>query len=165
MQYIVSTLLFLFVSGSMHDLHLSKSTVNYKTTDETLQITVNIFIDDLELALYEMGYDSLHLFTIDESEMADEYIADYINEYFTIEIDGYTVHPTWLGKEMSDDYQAAWCYLEVPELPSLKKMKVSNRILIDIYDDQRNIVQVEKNNRRIEDFLFSKNIKEMSAEF
>ncbi len=139
----------------MHEFHLSKSTINYNTEDKSLQITMNMFIDDLELALQPTAGDSLRICTRKEKESAEKSIHTYILEHFVIEINGQRVTPTFLGKEPSDDLAAVWCYLEVQGLPEFSEISITNDIMIDLFDDQKNMTSIQLNKERIEDILFT----------
>ena len=48
-----------------------------------------------------------------------------------------------MGKELSEDKIAVWCYLEFPA-QALRGVKflLANKILLDVYDDQRNILDI-----------------------
>ena len=139
----------------VHEFHLSKSTINYNTKDQSLQITMNMFIDDLELALQPTAGDTLRLCTRKEKEDAEGSIHAYILKHFIIEINGQTIIPEFLGKEQSDDLAAVWCYLEVADIPSFSEMSVTNTIMTELYDDQKNMTNIQLDKQRVEDILFT----------
>ena len=133
----INCLLFLL---PLHDFHVSKTDLNYKTSQEALQITVHVFIDDLELALEDYGSSNMNLFTKSESLSADSLIAVYLNKSLEIKIDKEAIAPVYIGKEISDDLSAAWCYLEFENLSPFKSMSLKNSILNELFEDQKNIV-------------------------
>ena len=138
-----------------HEFHMSKSTINYNTKDQTLQITMNMFIDDLELVLQPTAGDTLRICTRKEKEEAEDMIHAYIIEHLIIEIEGKKIIPEFLGKEQSDDLAAVWCYLEVVDIPSFSEMSVTNDIMIELYDDQKNMTHIQLDKQRVEDILFT----------
>jgi len=138
-----------------HEFHLSKSTINYSTENQSLQITMNMFIDDLELALQPTAGDTLRICTRKEKDDAEENIHAYILEHFTIEIKGKKIVPEFLGKEPSDDLAAVWCYLEVENIPSFSEISISNTIMTELFDDQKNMTNIQLDKNRIEDILFT----------
>lgn len=138
-----------------HEFHLSKSTINYNTEEESIQITMNMFIDDLELALYPTAGDTLRICTRKEKEDAEASIHSYIIEHFIIEINGKKITPKFLGKEPSDDLAAVWCYLEVIGVPSFSEISVTNNIMTELFDDQKNMTNIQLDKKRIEDILFT----------
>jgi hypothetical protein len=146
-----------------HEFHLSKSTINYNTKDQSLQITMNMFIDDLELALQPTAGDTLRICTQKEKADAESSIHKYILEHLKIEINGQLMIPEFLGKEQSDDLAAVWCYLEVKGIPIFSEMLVTNNIMIELYDDQKNMTNIQLDKERVEDILFTskKTLKEI----
>ena len=138
-------MLFMWV-GSLHDLHVSMCELKYDDVSSSFQVSLKIFIDDLDKGVIKEGYPALNLGSGKESELTDEHLISYIDKYFSIEIDGKKLSPTFIGKELSDDYQAVWCYIEFPaEISKAQKCVLTNRILLDIFSDQRNIMDIRMN--------------------
>lgn len=157
----VFLLFFSFLCGTplaseVHEFHLSRTTINYDTEEKAIQISTSIFIDDLELALKENGYDSLKICTRKEKENAEFLIHEYLNEHLVINIDGAELAFSFLGKELSDDLAAVWCYLEVYDVSDFKETSITNTILIDQFDDQKNITMVQIDKERIAHILFTR---------
>jgi hypothetical protein len=50
---------------------------------------------------------------------------------------------SFIGKETSDDLQALWCYFEAA-VPKSGVLSVQCSWLTDIYNDQRNIVELRQ---------------------
>jgi len=138
-----------------HEFHLSKSIINYNSEEKSIQITMNMFIDDLELALKANGVDSLNLCTKKEKSSAEDYVYGYILNNLDIEVDGRKITPEFIGKEQSDDLTAVWCYLEVTDIESYTSINITNTIMVDIYDDQKNMTTIQKDKERLEDILFT----------
>ena len=159
----MSTILFLLFSVFVninpndiaHEFHLSKSTINYNTTEQSVQITMNMFIDDLELALKGEGIESLQLCTGIEKPEAEQEIYNYIKDHLVVEVDGRVIVPEFLGKEQSDDLVAVWCYLEVADVSSFNKINISNTIMVDLYNDQKNMTTIQLDKKRVESILFT----------
>jgi hypothetical protein len=145
-----------------HDLHLSKSQINYNQTNQSIEITLHLFIDDLEIALSEEGYTDLLICTKKESEHAEDYMAAYINDKMTINIDDRLYRASFLGKESSDDLQGVWCYLEINEVPQPEKMKVAIDFFNELYTDQKNVLNIKLDEDSQEYYLLNK--KKTTAE-
>jgi hypothetical protein len=143
-----------------HDIHISKCDIKHDTEESSLQITIHIYIDDLEESIESGGYDRLYILTERESEEADRLIEEYINTHLIMAVDGKEVQPFYLGKELSDDLMAAWCYLEVPDVASIDELDITYNALMELYDDQRNIVTVKQDKERKAYLLFD--IKDFS---
>ena len=148
-------------SGIIHDIHISKCDIKHDTDDQALQITLHIFIDDLEKSLMERGEEDLFILTEKERYDVDSLMEVYINDHLSITVDGSKVLPYYLGKELSDDLMAAWCYLEVPNINGVNEIEILYDVLMEIYNDQRNIVTVKQDRDRKAYLLFD--IKERQA--
>jgi len=130
--------------------------VEYNAQERALQMSMHLFIDDLETALAERGVDSLFICTQMESPDAEHYMELYLADQFRIYIDGEPVAYRFLGKEISKDLQAVWCYLEVTDLDPFTQLEVTNELLIEVFDDQKNIMHIVGPNRREGTLLFRK---------
>lgn len=138
-----------------HEFHLSRSIVNYDSDQEVLQITTNIFIDDLESALSQYGAENLQISTDSEKEIAEEYIFGYLLSNLIIKNDGKELPFEFIGKEPSDDLQAIWCYMEVKLDTQINDLDIENNILNDMFDDQKNMTTIQVDKKRIKDILFT----------
>lgn len=152
-------------SVDLHKFHVSRCMVEYNTREEALQMSMHVFLDDLELALTERGADSLYICTKMESSDAEFYLGRYLEEQVQFSIDGQPVTFTFLGKEISEDLQAVWCYLEITDLPPFRKMTVTYDVLLDLYDDQKNIMHIVGPNRQEGTLLFRKGYRTESVTF
>lgn len=154
MIWIYAVLLsFLNFSGD-HDIHLSKTKIKYVPSKQSWQISTKIFIDDLEAAIQDRTNKELKLFTEKEDEQSDFLINEYINEKLVLLIDGNEVEAEWLGKEMSDDLAAAWCYLEILETPVSSTVGIDYNLFHDRFTDQNNVVIIELPDRKKDYFIF-----------
>ena len=143
-------LYFLFISlpsrassPVIHDIHVSLCELRWNEDSDAFEISLKVFIDDLEVALGKQGISGLQIGTDKETKEANARIADYINKHFKITVDGSILTPEFLGKEVSEDYLAVWCYFQFPaDLLQARKCTISNDVLLELYDDQRNIMDI-----------------------
>ncbi len=149
MKILASVLLpFLLASSTLvHDFHLSKTDVHYKTEQEALQLTVHTFIDDTEAGLKELENLDYKFFESTEHELTDSIFSVYLKENISIVIDGVEQEFVYLGKEASDDIQGVYSYLEVEGLSSFENITIRNSILMDQFDDQKNIINFKVDNK------------------
>ena len=145
MGFILAFLVFSSVSFSTteHEYHLSNTEVRYNEQESALQITTRIFIDDLEETLGNEGHQGLFLCTEREPIHADSLVQEYLNQNLLISVDGDLISLDYLGKEISDDLIAVWCYLEVPDVSPKELIEVENNVLLETFDDQKNIVNLK----------------------
>lgn len=148
-----------------HEFHISKCQIDYSEKEKALQITVHLFIDDLEEALSQQGADKLFICTEKEDEKAEEYIYKYFQQRFKIRLEDEEINYTFLGKEMSEDMIAVWCYLEVKDVESINKMHIKNGMLMEAFEDQKNIISIVGPNKSKGYFLFDKGKNEETVSF
>jgi hypothetical protein len=126
-----------------HKFYVSVTTVEYAQKEESLQIISRIFIDDLDSAL-QTRYDfKADLATEDESDLAPEYIKKYFNAKFSVFVNGAPIEYTFLGKKYDRDQVV--CYLEVSGVPEagLRSVGIQNEILMDVFEEQKNLVHLK----------------------
>jgi hypothetical protein len=128
-----------------HPFYVSLCKVDYNAVDQSFEISVKIFADDLLAALSEKGFDDLYLGEEKENPKTGEHIFNYLKENLFIKTDDKPCTFTFIGKEMDDD--AVWCYLEARGVSPFNTIEITNRILTEIFETQNNIVQVNKNGR------------------
>ena len=142
----------------VHDIHVSMCELRFNEASSTFEASIKIFIDDLEVAMKKEGYPPMNLGSTHENPLAEEQLASYIDKYFSIEIDGKKLNPHFVGKEISEDYQAVWCYVEYSkDTGRSQKCTLTNRVLLDIYSDQRNIMDVKMNKAHSAYFILDPN--------
>ncbi len=130
-------------AGEEHDIHISLCELRWNESTAAFEVSVKIFIDDLELALRKDGASGLFVGTDRETSEADKHIAAYLRKHLRIEIDGVKLEPQYHGKEVTPDLMAVWCYVEFNcSMPRNKTFVLTNDILLDIYTDQRNIIDI-----------------------
>lgn len=164
MKYLLLLFLSLLQIGSAnpllssdHEFHLSKCEIAFNEEEEALQIILHLFIDDLEAALAENGVKNLYICTDKEHEAAEQYIATYLEQTFVLQVNGEASNYSFLGKEVSEDLQAVWCYLEIENIRNMKELMVRNQILTGLFDDQKNVVSISSSaTGRKGYFLFDK---------
>lgn len=123
-----------------HDFHISRSEINYDRKSGDLQIACHIYIDDLERALELMGQRDLFLCSPKEVGHGDMAIQSYLDKKIIIKASAEVLHPTLLGKETSDDKLAVWCYLEIAGLKQATVFNIENKLLLEVFNDQKNIL-------------------------
>jgi hypothetical protein len=149
----------------MHQFHISKTDVTYKPTEKTLQITMHIFIDDLEKSLEKQGVTKIYIGTEKEKQEANSLIIKYLQSNFSIKLNNKALAYDFLGKETSNDKQAIWVYLEAKNVKDVKQIFVENKIITETYSDQKNIVQINVPSKKQGYFLLDKNKPSEMASF
>lgn len=132
------------IEGSFkHDIHISKCEINYNEDSSYFEIATQIYIDDFQKVLTKIGGSDLRLCTDKEAKNADAFISQYLDQRLSITLDGKLLKQKLIGKEPSDDALAVWCYIEAKAPKSFSQLKVKYSALMDLYDDQKNIVNLK----------------------
>ena len=126
-----------------HDIHISVCELRYNQTSWAFEVSIKIFIDDLELALAREGATSLSIGTAKEQPSANDKIASYLKKHFNIQLAGQNLAHEFLGKEVSEDFLAVWCYIQLKAKPSSgQRCAITNDILFEMYEDQKTLMDV-----------------------
>lgn len=140
----------------LHAFHLSKCLIEYNSRESAIQISLHLFIDDTEEALRRQGIDKLFICTDKEAESAEQHLGAYLTKHLRLEIDGKQLVPEFLGKEVTEDYLGMWCYLEITGVDKVQELVITNEVLMDTFDDQKNLVNVIGPGNQKGMFLFEK---------
>ncbi len=144
---------------TIHDLHLSRTDIIYNPETDAFEITMNIFIDDLEAALDLQGHQDLYLCTDREVSDADSLIALYLTEHLMISSGSNTLPYQYLGKEVNEDLSSVWCYMEILSPDISDDISVEMDLFNELFDDQKNIVKLQYDTKHKDHYLLSKSEK------
>lgn len=151
----------LFSTSGNHDIHISKCEIQYNEESESFEVATQIYLDDFQKSMSQNGIPDLQLFTSKELKDADKYIIQYLTKKLVITTDGNSLSGTFIGKEQSEDLLAIWCYTEYKSPSHFKQLKIKYDALMDIYDDQRNIINIKAKGKKGYALLHSKHIEEV----
>ncbi len=133
------TLIVLTFLMPKHDFHVSIAQVDYK--DQSLQMTLRVFTEDLENRLEEQSGLDLNLGSENEHAQAPQLIENYLKQTVGFNVNGQALEMAYIGLEV--EFELSYLYLEFPCSKAPKKVEVKNRIFFDSFDDQSNIVNVQ----------------------
>ena len=137
----IRTLLFsLFILPVVHDFHFSRTKAHYNPETSTLQMSMNVFTDDLELALRNMGHEEFKI-EIETDAVTDSLIAIYALQNFKAHHAGEQIAMDWVGYEC--DYDVTYLYVESAPFQFDSTLSIAQTILLDTYDDQENVLDFE----------------------
>jgi len=141
--FIIAFALFSFTS--VHKYYVSITQIEYVKEKQSLQIIFRIFVDDFE-KLIRNRYDSNITLNNNEDEVIiDQYVKKYLLEKIDISINGQAKAISFIGKKYDDDIM--YCYLEIENIASIKSFEIKNKVLFDLFDDQKNIVRTNINDK------------------
>ncbi|MBO2544518.1 hypothetical protein J0871_08860 [Salegentibacter sp. BDJ18] len=137
-------LLSAFKSGA-HEFYLSVTEIEYNNEEQSLQIITRVFIDDFQNVLNERFDADIQLSQEAEEGAVTEHISKYLNQKLRLKINGEELQLNYLGKEYDADQLVL--YIEVENVAAFDEIEVTNEILTDLFDDQKNVVHVKVNNK------------------
>lgn len=128
-------------SFTAHKFYLSLTQITYKSEAKSIQIIINVFMDDIETAL-NSDYDiNLRLTSDKELKNNDVYFEQYLKQKLTFTVDETLKEFNYIGKEYDSDL--VYFYLEIEEIPSFKTLKITNNILTNHFPTQQNMVKLK----------------------
>ncbi|MEZ4775940.1 MAG: DUF6702 family protein [Bacteroidia bacterium] len=129
-------LLFFLLSAASHPFYLSVTEIDYNTDNQSLEVSIKLFTDNLNQALIKQGNSPETA-----GETTDIQVQNYLKEKLVVTVNGKPVEFEFLGKEVLPD--VTWCYLEGKNIPAIKNIKVKNLMLLEVFDSQKNIVHLD----------------------
>jgi len=122
----------------IHPFHVSVCEIVFNPKNQSLEITHKFFVDDLEEALNAHFNRELDL--LQNPEDIDAYLQPYLEAKFQLKCDNKPMELIFLGSEFEDD--ALRCYMEINNISNLSQAEVTNKVLLDTFEDQQNLVHV-----------------------
>lgn len=131
----------LFSFTAVHKFYVSVTEVEHNAKAQSLQVISRVFTDDFENVL-KARYDSnIRLGHDSETAGAEPYIEKYLEQKIKVAVDGKKVSLKYLGKEYENDMIIF--YIEVPGIKTINRIEVENSVLMDLFEEQKNLVHVE----------------------
>lgn len=142
-----------------HAYHSTLMEFRLAPGNQEVQISIKMFADDLEKALSQGKPNPVNLHT----PMAMPIIERYLHEHLKVTIPAARHTPRYPQevqfKGMQAEKDAYWLYCKVPLLHPTKELLVRNDLLLELYPDQKNIVNAEGNDKKLS-VLFRKGHEE-----
>jgi len=140
-----------------HPFRLSVADVG--VSGSLLQARIRFFWDDLQLAVMEHTSDME--FELEENDEVDSIIETYINDMLMLEAAEAPVRGRVTARGVEDaariDEVMWWYRLEYAVPSDAERVRIRNRLLFNMFEDQRNIVNLETRSGRKRTYYFSWN--------
>lgn len=138
----MSTFLPSRLKNEFHPLHVSTTEVSFNPKEKSLEISCRIFTDDFENALTKQYKGKVDLNKPSMQKQMDELIKKYINSRLSFTVNNKNTSANYIGFEI--DQEATNIYLEITNVANLQTLSVNNALMYELFDDQMNILHVEK---------------------
>ena len=150
------------VGGGVHAFHTSLTEIQYNTKEQSLEVSIRMFTDDLETALTKFN-NGQKVMIGGKNDNSDAILSKYIQQHFAI------ISPqkqkkalNFIGKEIEGD--ATWIYVEIPTNQDFKKHFIYNNLMQEMFDDQTNLVNFTYLGNK-KTYLFNAKTKSAEIEF
>ena len=127
----------------LHKYYVSVTEIEYVNEKKSVQIISRVFIDDFESLLRNRYDERLTLELDNEDDLVNYYTEKYLKEKLQITINGQALEFNFIGKEYEEDIMLS--YLEIVDVENISSIEVTNRILFELFPDQKNIVRFKIN--------------------
>lgn len=134
-----------------HPFHTSVTEIVFNEKDQLWEVSIRLFQDDLEVGLSAFQGKK---FQFQPQVEADELISKYIKNHVGFQVNRKLQTPyRYIGFEPQKD--VIWVYLEIPTHQELRGVYFQNSLLVDVFPDQTNLVQVVRQDNK-HSYLFKK---------
>ena len=136
-----------------HSIHQSTAEAEYNPKTQKLEVSLTVFINDLELALMRH---SERLLSIDKTPAAefDAQIQAYLAKTFVVtEVKGKKAPIDWVGREIESiktNDPAVTMFFEVPLVACLSGVTIQHSMLCELFKDQTNLLHLRSRTRDME---------------
>jgi hypothetical protein len=153
-------LLFTLTASTVHKFHMALYQINYDSEKKMLQITSRLHIEDLNKAL-EKKYKKKIAVENENSSSEEVLIKEYLNNRFSIKVNGQVKPLNFLSKEIDGDELVI--YSNIKNIAKINALEIQNTVLIECFSDQQNMINVtvlgEKKSFLLTNSVSSKSLK------
>jgi len=149
MQVIYSVLIAIY--GFMqpynaHDIHVSVTDIEISDSGE-VEVVVKVFLDDLMLSMgLELGAE-----LPDDYTSSDDLINKFLEDNLSVKINGQDI--AYQLEDTTPSSPAVWITLLGQVADDISSIEIDNKILIDHFDDQSNMINVSHKGKRYSELL------------
>ena len=131
---------FILISN-LHPFHVSVCEVYHNPKTQSLEISMKIFIDDLELGIQKQGNAEFKLVDSNDRDINRATLKNYITDRFKIKTNSKSVDLELVGYEFDSD--AILCYFEGGKSKKIQLIEITNSMIIEVYEDQINLTHFQ----------------------
>ncbi len=147
------------VAFTMHKYYISLTKIDYKKESNSVQITLRIFIDDIQKTINSTYNKNFELGLPSESKEIDTLINNYIVPKLKVKINNVDKTYVYLGKEYEDE--VIFVYLEIENIKVVNSIEIKNNILMEKFPNQKNIIKLNINGVKKTFLLTNKKYKDL----
>ncbi len=141
MLLLITRLFSTILISNVHPFHVSVCEVYHNDKTQSLEISMKIFIDDLELAIQKQGNSNFKLLESEDQESIKNQLGSYLKKKFEIKYNSRKVSLEFLGFEYNN--YSVLCYLEGKKIKIINSIEIKNAIITELFDDQINLIHFQ----------------------
>lgn len=146
MAKIILLSLISFFTTVLHPLYISVTEIEHDSKSKMLEITMRVFIDDLETSIRsDINQPVMDITLPGEGFSTDQLVEAYIRKHLKINVNEKDVPYIYLGHEL--ELPVIYIYVQADNVKKLNSIKVFNDMIMESYEDQTNLVHVEVNGK------------------
>ena len=157
MKKFVCIFLLFTLAFTSHKYYLSLTQVEYNKEQNRLEVIINVFMDDIEIAVNKEYDVDLRLTTKQELEDVDIYFKKYLLKNLSFLFNDKPVEYSFIGKEYEGDL--VYFYIESSVIEDPSALQVNNTILFDYFEQQQNVIKFKNGSKRQSKILSKNNNK------
>lgn len=138
-----------------HSVHTSTAEAEYNEKTKRLEVSLTVFVSDLELALVRHSEREMRMDKTPAAEFDAQVLAYLAKTFVVTDAAGKVAKMTWVGREMDaasaksgDPAVVLFFEVEVPE--GVRGQTVRNAVFLDVFKDQMNLLQMRKGEEKVE---------------
>lgn len=126
------------LAKGMHPFYVSVTEFNHNAKEGIIEISCKMFADDCENTLKQQTKTNVDITNPKDVKQLEKILNDYIQKRLQLKADGKPVVLQWVGYEKENE--SVWCYLQVNDIKTVKKLEITNSLLYDLYNTQIGIM-------------------------
>ena len=136
-----------------HKFYTSVTQMEYNDNEKCFQITMNVFLDDLEIALTQANHQQVKW--SNDQPLLNQKLLQYLTNHFVVSINQQKINQLKLiGTQEQKDLLTI--YFEIPLNKKATEFAIENTFFLDLFPAQTNMVNLAYLNKK-HSFLFQKN--------
>jgi len=138
---------FLNFGTFLHQFYVSITEIEYNQSAHTLEVGIKVFSDDFIFAVEKDCACLLHYQTANQRPDTEKLMEQYVLKRFGLKVDDKSLKIQFTGIEPEAD--VIWIYLEAGgAVAGFSELEVENRLLMEQYSMQTNIVHLKVGNTK-----------------
>ncbi|MCR9173621.1 MAG: hypothetical protein NXI10_14055 [bacterium] len=128
----------------LHAHHISVCEMTYKEDSKTLEITQQVFADDIELFIKrESGNETFDIRA--EEDQVQKYLQNFIEKHIVINLDGTSLSQHWIAYKI--DGNDVRFFIELKDVTG-SQLSVTNTIFLEMLGGQVNVIHFHDKEER-----------------